>query len=577
MTDETRSRAYQLLKAAGDMPQADADQFLAERSAEEPEAAGAAARMLARSRVTGDFALPNAITFGEWARDRKGTTVGDWHIGDLLAPGGFGRVYRARRRTAGGEHEEVAIKFLDMLPDQVERFLRERQTLADLNHEGICKFIDGGTTPDGTPYMVMEYVAGLPITIYCDEHSLSVAERLKLFVKLCHAVEYAHQQRVLHRDLKPANVLVTRAGAVRVIDFGIARLLDPVKAGSERLTMFGESIWTRTHASPEQVIGGDLTLSTDVYGLGVVLYELLSGQLPFSESALSGPDWAGVIAEQEPLPPSQASLVERSDESYGGSVITAEDSAHLRGTSPRRLKRKLAGNLDAIVMNTLRKAPDQRYRRVERLRSDIELVLEGLPVTVRNCGLWERVRNRAVKCPVAATLIVASFLSVAYPFSRGFPGQIEDRVALHELDDALLRLQGLAERGLPRIEDSIPSGPENREVRLLTARIHTRLLQSIEVLPDYTLRELDNSLVRSALRCAEEWRNLADPGAALAVTAPVLPRAATRYESDRRDRQRRDLYSQLLKQRVEMHRWLKQEAEAADEARLLQEIEARHP
>jgi hypothetical protein len=171
--------------------------------------------------------------------------------------------------------------------------------------------------------------------------------------------------------------------------------------------------------------------------------------------------------------------------------------------------------------------------------------------------------------------MVASILSVIYPFCRGFPGQIQDKVALHEQEDAVLRLQLLTGRVLPVVEDSLTKGPAPLDVRLLAAGIHTRLLQSIEVLPEYALRDLDEKLALSALRCAREWNTMGDPKAALAVTAPVLPRAATRYESDRRDRKRREVYAQILQQRVELHQLLRQAAEAADESRLLQEINSR--
>jgi serine/threonine-protein kinase len=575
MTDDTRSRAYQLLRAACDLPNAEREPFLAEKQVEEPEAALAAARMLRNCDASGDIDPPKVISLGGWGIDREGTVIDDWHVHELLEQGGFGRVYRASRPTADGEKEVVAVKFLDVAPAQVARFLRERQTLAELSHEGICKFINGGTTPDGTPYMVMEYVPGIPITSYCNKDRLSITSRLKLFVKLCQAVEYAHQKGVLHRDLKPANILVTAAGVVRVIDFGVARLLDPIGRNAHPLTEIGEAPWTKAYAAPEQVRGEDLSLATDVYCLGVVLYELVSGQLPFSELALNGPDWAQVIAEREPLPPSQACLAEASHAENGKFQESTEAEARLRRTSPGRLKRKLAGNLDAVVLKALRKAASQRYARVERLRSDIELLLEGLPVTARRCGLWERVRNRSAKCPVTTALIAASILCVVYPFSRGFPGQIADRVALREREDAVGRLQHLTESGLPGIEDSLPRGPEARAARLLTARIHTRLLQNVEVLPDYTLRDLDSSLAVSALRCAEEWRSLGDPREALAVTAPILPRAATRYELDRLDRRRREAYAQILRQRIELHRSVNQEAEAEDETRLLEEVEAR--
>ena len=572
MTDQTLARAYELLKEASDLPRGDREGFLAEKAAEQPEAVAAAARMLRISDVSGDIDPPEAVALGESLINREGTKVDKWQIGELLGDGGFGRVYRAWQLTEGQE-EIVAVKFLDMLPTQVARFLRERQTLADLNHEGICRFIDGGTTSGGTPYIVMEFVAGLPITTYCNKHRLTTIERLNLFIKVCRAVEYAHQQGVLHRDLKPANILVTRAGVPRVIDFGVARLLGPAKVSSRRLTKFGDAPWTKAYASPEQVQGGDLSLATDVYGLGILLYELVSGQRPFSELALSGPDWAQVIAEREPLPPSEAVLAGASDAEESGHTLVAETPAQLRRTSPRRLKRQLAGNLDAVVLNAIRKSAHQRYSRVERLRSDIELLLEGLSVSVRRCGLWELVRNRSAKCPVTATLIVASVLSVFYPFMRGFPGQIADQISIYGRQEAILRLRHLTESTLPRIEDSLPPHPEEHEVRLLVARIHARLLQSVELLPDYTLRDLDTSLALSALRCAQEWRDLGENREALTVTAPILPRTATRYELDRLDRQRREVYAQILRQRIALHTTLNQEAEAADETRLLDEVE----
>jgi len=171
--------------------------------------------------------------------------------------------------------------------------------------------------------------------------------------------------------------------------------------------------------------------------------------------------------------------------------------------------------------------------------------------------------------------MVASILSVIYPFARGFPGQISDRMALHEQQEAVWRLEQLMEGSVPGIEGSLLPSSEARELRLLTARIHTRLLQSVEVLPDYTLRDLDSSLVLSAFRCAQEWKDLGDPRQALAVTAPILPRAATRYQLDRRDLQRRQVYAEILRQRIELHASLHQEAEAEDEARLLEDVETR--
>jgi serine/threonine protein kinase len=575
MANDIQLRAYQLFRAALEKPRAEREDLIAARAASEPEVVAAAIRMLRDFEEGADREPGEAVILPEWASAREGSLVGDWRIEEHLQPGGFGRVYRAWRPAPGGK-EEAAIKFLDIAPSEVPRFLRERQTLADLDHEGICKFIDGGTTSGGVPYLVMEYVAGLPITRYCDYHRMTITERLKLFVKLCQAVEYAHQHRVLHRDLKPANIFVTAARAVRVLDFGVAKLLDTGQGGGERLTKPGDAPWTKAYASPEQIEGGDLSFATDVYALGVVLYELVTGQLPFSRFALSGRDWMCVIAKREPLPPSQALLIEESDATSGTPPRIPETAAQFRGGSPSRLKRMLTGNLDAVILKALRKNPRERYARVDRLRSDIERFLDGLPVTARRSSLWERAWTWSSRHRFAAAVAVAWTLWLVLTLHVGFLRDSRYRAELRAQEDAMRRLRYLAGVGLPRIEKALRPDPEGGEARLVAAQIHTRLLQRIEALPDYTLTTVDSSLAASALECGRLWRDLGDPRAALAVTTRVLPRIARRYESDRRDRQWRELYSNLLRQRIELQTLLRQTTEASDGARLLAEIETRH-
>ncbi|HEY6392382.1 MAG TPA: serine/threonine-protein kinase, partial [Bryobacteraceae bacterium] len=464
MANDIGLLAYKLFQAAIELPQTERQRFIAAHAGAEPEVAAAAASLLRDFEEGEDREPGSAVNLPEWGRGREGSLVGDWRIEEHIKQGGFGRVYRAWRTVPAGK-EEAAIKFLDMAPGEIPRFLRERQTLADLNHEDICKFIDAGTTPGGVPYMVMDYVAGVPITQYCDHRRLTIPERLRLFVKLCKAVEYAHEQRVLHRDLKPANILVTDAGAVRILDFGVAQLLDRGQA-VERLTKPGDSPWTRAYASPEQVNGDGLSFATDVYALGVLLYELVTGQRPFSDFALNGADWMQVICERAPRPPSQA-LLETSEPGSGTTSRISVTSAHSRVYSPRRLSRVLKGNLDAVILKALRKDPAQRYPRADRLRFDIENFLERLPVTARRSSLWERSRNWSSRHRFASIVSVVWAIWLIILLNLGLVRDIEYREQLREEERSMQRLRYLMEDGLPGFEKGLPNDPSTKETRLL--------------------------------------------------------------------------------------------------------------
>ncbi|MFN0124551.1 MAG: serine/threonine-protein kinase, partial [Blastocatellia bacterium] len=212
-----------------------------------------------------------------------GRRIGAYVLERELGRGGMGVVYLAARADAAFQ-KQVAIKLLwPGLPEDQKRFQRERQILADLDHPGIARLLDGNVTPEGWPYIVMEYVAGLPITAYCDQHWMDCTARIQLLLKVCDAVEYAHAHRVIHRDLKPANLLVTPDGTPRLLDFGIAKLLDAeLLDGLGLSTQTGMRAMTPDYASPEQMRGAAITPASDVYSLGVLLYELLTGQRPFS-------------------------------------------------------------------------------------------------------------------------------------------------------------------------------------------------------------------------------------------------------------------------------------------------------
>src|ERR1700723_2684126 len=224
---------------------------------------------------------------------------GPYRIKQMLGEGGMGVVYLAERTDLG---TQVAVKVLRdawLSPARRERFASEQRTLAQLNHPSIARLYDADTLEDGTPWFVMEYVDGIPITQYCREHACSVERRLRLFRLVCEAVQHAHGQTVIHRDLKPSNILVKSDGSVRLLDFGIAKQLESLDLAVDQ-TMTGLRLMTPAYASPEQVRGDRVGISTDVYSLGVILYELVTGQLPFDLTGLTPAEAATVVTEHEP-------------------------------------------------------------------------------------------------------------------------------------------------------------------------------------------------------------------------------------------------------------------------------------
>ena len=327
----------------------------------------------------------------------------------------MGTVYLAARADEHF-HKRVALKIIRSgahSADVVRHFKRERQILAGLDHPNIAKLLDGGTTDDGLPYLVMEYIEGEPLLDYCDSRSLPISDRLKLFQSICAAVQYAHRNLVVHRDIKPANILVAEDGSPRLLDFGIAKLLNPEVSG-ESPTATAIAM-TPAYASPEQARGERVTTATDVYSLGVVLYEVLTGHHPYRFASRQPLDVLRAVVEQEPENPSTA--VVRTDESTvleGAQPIrlTPDSVARTREGSPEKLKRRLRGDLDNILMLALRKEPYRRYASVEAFSDDVRRYLEGLPVGARKPTVGYRagkfLRRHAVG--VAAALGVAVLL-----------------------------------------------------------------------------------------------------------------------------------------------------------------------
>lgn len=317
--------------------------------------------------------------------DRIGLRIGAYRLVELLGRGGMGDVYRAERAD-DQYHAQVAIKLVrtDQDPAQVAwRFRSERQILASLEHRNIARLIDGGTTVDGVPYLVMELVEGEPIDRYCDARQLGVNDRVRLFLQVCAALSFAHQRLVVHRDLKPSNILVTTDGSVKLLDFGIAKLLERApqdKPRDETATQW--RVMTIEYASPEQVRGGVITTVSDVYSLGVVLYRLLTGQSPYRSAPDTVERVAEIVSDTVPTRPSAAV---RQDADRATAQGSDEHSLGMR-----RVQRRLQGDLDNVLLMALRKDPLRRYASIDQLANDLRSYLEGRPVLARGDALSYR-------------------------------------------------------------------------------------------------------------------------------------------------------------------------------------------
>ncbi|MCA1614865.1 MAG: protein kinase [Acidobacteria bacterium] len=393
---------------------------------EEPAVAGVVGDS-ARSAVAGAFdaAAFDAGMYGE-AAPFIGRRVGSYRIVRELGRGGMGAVYLAVR--ADDEFQKrVAIKLVKRGMDTdfiLRRFRQERQILASLDHTYIARLMDGGTTDDGLPYFVMEYIEGLPVNQFCDAHKLSTPERLRLFLKVCAAVAYAHHNLVIHRDLKPSNVLVTADGAPKLLDFGIAKLLNP-EMGGRALdpTTLALRLMTPEYASPEQVRGETVTMVSDVYSLGVLLYDLLTGHRPYNLRNRSPEEMARVICEQEPERPSVAvNLIEVIPAAGRDPVeITPDSVSRVRDGSLEKLRRQLSGSIDNIVLKALRKEQQRRYQSVDEFARDIEHYLEGRPVGAPSyfpATAETRIGDAEPAAPAGKSIAVLPFKTLSHEENR---------------------------------------------------------------------------------------------------------------------------------------------------------------
>ena len=412
-----------------------------------------------------------------------GTRLGPWEVVEPIGEGGMGTVYLARR--ADGAYEaRAAVKLVRggvPSPSLAERFRLERQILAELSHPGVAKLLDGGSTADGTPYLVMEFIDGEPITRWCERHDVDVEGRLRLFLQVCDAVAYAHRQLVAHRDLKPSNILVTPGGEPKLLDFGIAKLMDAVEEENDGVTR-GYAVMTPAYASPEQVTGERVSASTDVYSLGVLLYELLSGRVPI--------DMRGATPAQ---------LVSKVVAEVPAVVSSAVDD--------RERQRRLSGDLDAILSRALRKEPQGRYATVEALAEDIRLHLAGRPIHTRSDD-WRYRTGRLVRrnAGVVSGGVLLLILGVSFTINT----VLQARAVASERDRAEAQ-RATAERVSAFLEELFTEADPNAA----SAR-------------DVTLREI---LDRGATRVLAELEGETETRAALATVIGRVYNALGEYDA----------------------------------------------
>ncbi len=373
-------RVRALFESVYDLDASARDRRLEAACATDPSMRDEVESLLKAHRSTGAlldepiFQMPRAAEPEDDANRWVGQCVGAYELTRHIASGGMGHVFLARRAD-GQFKKDVAVKLIRpelLTPQAVRGFHREREAMAVFDHANVARLLDGGMATGGIPYLVMEYVEGAPITRYCRERRLPIRERLRLFLQVCDAVQYAHENLIVHCDIKPANIHVTEDGRCKLLDFSIARILSPAPEKEVAATMTMRRRLTPQYASPEQIRGENPTTRTDIYLLGLLLYELLTGAPPFPD--LGNPVYAmeRAVCEDDPQRPSTAMR------------RTAEcDLRQMNWRERLVTRRRLRGDLDSIVMMALRKQPDQRYRSVEQFGDDIRRHLDGLPIRAR--------------------------------------------------------------------------------------------------------------------------------------------------------------------------------------------------
>lgn len=399
MDNSRWERIQAVFHRAADLPQAEQDSYLAGACDDDPDVLQQVRAMLeedSHSVSVLDHSIADlahsVLSDSDVGRIPQ-QDFGPYRLVRLLGEGGMGLVYLAERKDLGSQ---VAIKILRdawLSPARRERFSSEQRTLAQLNHPSIARLYDADALPDGTPWFAMEYVEGVPLTDYCRSHQCSVENRLQLFRAVCEAVQYAHSEAVIHRDLKPSNILVKQDGSIRLLDFGIAKQLESLDTPVNQ-TMTGLRLMTPAYAAPEQIRGARVGIHTDVYSLGVILFELLTAQLPFDLSNLTPAEAASIIAEHEPGKPSS---IARTNQPQTGLTLIGKTAW---------------ADLDVLCLTAMHKDPARRYRSVEALIRDIDHYLHAEPLEARPDSFSYRLGKFVQRNQRSVTLSAASLVLV---------------------------------------------------------------------------------------------------------------------------------------------------------------------
>ena len=506
----------EMLAAVLALPRNERAAYLKGVSRNDPTLGAELKDLVAAEEAGGDLLEPPTISIAseydaETVRRRASRRIGPYQIVGQIGLGGMGEVYRAFR--ADDEYgRRVAIKLIRAGADShfvVERFKTERQLLASFDHPNIARLFDGGTTDDGVPYFVMELIEGLPITEYCDRHKLPVADRLRLFRQTCSAVQYAHQRLIIHRDLKPSNILVTAEGVPKLLDFGIAKVVDPGGADGLETTRSTFRILTPEYASPEQVKGDGITTASDVYSLGILLCELLTGCRPYRIAGRAPHELAQAICDFEPKKPSALAL--HAGNKDDDSAAFPESVSAARASTPEKLSKLLRGDVDNIVLMALRKEPWRRYASAAQLASDVQRHLDGLPVAATNDTLGYRVSKFVARHK--AGVVAASVLALTL-FSAGVVTFHEARTARREraiADERFKDMRELARSNLFEFSDAIQNLPGSSAARHLVIQ---RALGYLDKLSKDAARDrdLEQELAAGYEKIAALQGNFGGPG-----------------------------------------------------------------
>lgn len=472
-------RTLDLLRAAGDWPLGASHA----RGNEQPTAATSASSAHAPLQRTPIF--PIAMP----------ASIGPYRIIRALGRGGMGEVFLGARQDEQSS-KRVALKVIRSgissggdSDSVIRRFTLERRVLASLDHPNIARLIDAGQTSDGNPYFVMEFVEGEPITEYCDRHQLHTEERLRLFIKVCAAVQHAHQNLIVHRDIKPSNILVTPDGEPKLLDFGISKLVNPDVFGVTSDTVADVGPMTPEYASPEQVLGKPIGTASDIYSLGVLLYELLTGRPPYQLRSRAIAEMVRVIVEDDPERPSN--VVTRdliTETAQGTTTIKADQLAKALGEgAATRLRRKLVGDIDNIVLHAMRKSPQRRYSSASAFAEDVERYLEGRPVSAR-ADVWWYVTSKFVSrnrvAVIAATLglvgVVAGGALAAVAWRGEQAARVAEAAQRQAADQRLAQVRALAERFLQDLRSRVEKRKGQTESLLLLAETSLSLLSELQ-------------------------------------------------------------------------------------------------